>query len=86
MLNIINPGTKTLRISCPTKRKEGITEYEQIKSKIKKTTIKYGTAISTYHFIFHTPIDGVSAGLGACLLYTSPSPRDLSTSRMPSSA
>ena len=26
------------------------------------------------------------AGLGVCLLYTSPSPRDLSTSRMPSSA
>ena len=25
-------------------------------------------------------------GAGACLLYTSPSPRDLSTSRMPSSA
>ena len=25
-------------------------------------------------------------GFGACLLYTSPSPRDLSTSRMPSSA
>ena len=33
---------------------------------------------------------GIVAGLGAylttCLLYTSPSPRDLSTSRMPSSA
>ena len=27
-----------------------------------------------------------NAILGACLLYTSPSPRDLSTSRMPSSA
>ena len=27
-----------------------------------------------------------TAGDGACLLYTSPSPRDLSTSRMPSSA
>ena len=26
------------------------------------------------------------AGINACLLYTSPSPRDLSTSRMPSSA
>ena len=26
------------------------------------------------------------AGAGHCLLYTSPSPRDLSTSRMPSSA
>ena len=25
-------------------------------------------------------------GFGSCLLYTSPSPRDLSTSRMPSSA
>ena len=33
-------------------------------------------------------IDGVAAGGGLeiCLLYTSPSPRDLSTSRMPSSA
>ena len=30
-------------------------------------------------------IDGVRAVIG-CLLYTSPSPRDLSTSRMPSSA
>ena len=30
--------------------------------------------------------DGTSRALGFCLLYTSPSPRDLSTSRMPSSA
>ena len=29
---------------------------------------------------------GVKATMYACLLYTSPSPRDLSTSRMPSSA
>ena len=28
----------------------------------------------------------LDVGCGACLLYTSPSPRDLSTSRMPSSA
>ena len=28
----------------------------------------------------------ICGGIGACLLYTSPSPRDLSTSRMPSSA
>ena len=28
----------------------------------------------------------LSAKIGVCLLYTSPSPRDLSTSRMPSSA
>ena len=64
MLNIINPYTKTIRISCPTKRKEGIAEYEKIKSKIKKTTLQYGVAVSTYHFIFHTPVDGVSASLG----------------------
>ena len=30
--------------------------------------------------------DSITSGLQACLLYTSPSPRDLSTSRMPSSA
>ena len=64
MLNIINPYTKTVRISCPTKRKEGIAEYEKIKDKIKKTTLQYGVAVSTYHFIFHTPVDGVSASLG----------------------
>ena len=31
-------------------------------------------------------MDGVQAANSGCLLYTSPSPRDLSTSRMPSSA
>ena len=36
------------------------------------------TEFSTYLSIFHT--------CHTCLLYTSPSPRDLSTSRMPSSA
>ncbi len=34
-----------------------------------------------------TTIEGKNVGItGTCLLYTSPSPRDLSTSRMPSSA
>jgi len=69
MLNIINPIQKTLRISCPTKRKEGIAEYEQIKSKIKKTTLRYGAAVSTYHFIFHTPVDGISASIGTIASY-----------------
>ena len=38
---------------------------------------------------FDGPISVISpdaGGVGSCLLYTSPSPRDLSTSRMPSSA
>mgnify|MGYP001167875768 FL=1 len=69
MLNIINPYTKTIRISCPTKRKEGLAEYEKIKSKIKKTTLQYGVAVSTYHFIFHTPVDGISASLGTIASY-----------------
>ena len=34
----------------------------------------------------HTPWLKKKDGSGDCLLYTSPSPRDLSTSRMPSSA
>ena len=37
----------------------------------------------------YRPVEGVlvfPAGHNSCLLYTSPSPRDLSTSRMPSSA
>ena len=33
-----------------------------------------------------TPVFVEGAEVGDCLLYTSPSPRDLSTSRMPSSA
>ena len=46
--------------------------------------------------VYNSPIDGIITSLrveegeialvGTCLLYTSPSPRDLSTSRMPSSA
>ena len=39
-------------------------------------------------YMVAAPIVGVAAWMldGICLLYTSPSPRDLSTSRMPSSA
>ena len=33
-----------------------------------------------------SPNDKITARQNVCLLYTSPSPRDLSTSRMPSSA
>ena len=36
--------------------------------------------------IFDEPGDGVATAVTACLLYTSPSPRDVEESRMPSSA
>ena len=43
------------------------------------------TDIKPIHTLFQS-IGGNTFGYIACLLYTSPSPRDLSTSRMPSSA
>ena len=49
--------------------------------------VRFGTESGT-ELVVITPADGkpATAGNGTCLLYTSPSPRDLSTSRMPSSA
>ena len=41
---------------------------------------------SAWKFMYYNLLRGLAIGLGSCLLYTSPSPRDLSTSRMPSSA
>ena len=43
-------------------------------------------ALRKRDFSFHEYFDQTFEGTLACLLYTSPSPRDLSTSRMPSSA
>ena len=51
---------------------------------------KHGTPITDE--VFYKALESAAVMLGAvggpkcCLLYTSPSPRDLSTSRMPSSA
>ena len=53
------------------------------------TTIQFNTAPAngTKIKIFRVTDDSdLTATFYACLLYTSPSPRDLSTSRMPSSA
>ena len=56
------------------------------------TTQFTGCTVTTGHtagvFVYKTPVAGdpIITGATGCLLYTSPSPRDLSTSRMPSSA
>ena len=41
---------------------------------------------SSFGGLKNTNASGVTGDVNVCLLYTSPSPRDLSTSRMPSSA
>ena len=46
----------------------------------------HGFGASWGHWRKNLPVLGASYHCYACLLYTSPSPRDLSTSRMPSSA
>ena len=56
-------------------------EAGEIANKVKKL-IRDGADIEGYN----DKLNQIGAELGDCLLYTSPSPRDLSTSRMPSSA
>ena len=48
----------------------------------------YRDAVGGATFDSISPVDGrqLASVASCCLLYTSPSPRDLSTSRMPSSA
>ena len=54
------------------------------------STLDYVENLEGSKFIIENPNATTTCGCGAsfsiCLLYTSPSPRDLSTSRMPSSA
>ena len=68
-----------------------------VKEKLPNTTFKVelenGHSVLAHisgkirkHYIRILPGDKVTVEMTPCLLYTSPSPRDLSTSRMPSSA
>ena len=58
----------------------------------KKRKCAFGRSLSKDVNLSPVSVSGESTGVwkklgaGTCLLYTSPSPRDLSTSRMPSSA
>ena len=51
-----------------------------------KATKKGKVAIISGGGSGHEPMHGGFVGYGICLLYTSPSPRDVEESRMPSSA
>ena len=59
-----------------------------LQKKIRNKFIKQGVKMidpNTVYFSKDTKI-GKNVTIEPCLLYTSPSPRDLTTSRMPSSA
>ena len=71
--------------------KTRLTEFLEEKAEIGKNQVLFthgGTICSlTYDLGIQDMISPAGVlGISACLLYTSPSPRDLSTSRMPSSA
>ena len=64
--------------------------YEQILFGLSKAQSQYGDSLVSLAVdswgLDYGHLDAQGNLLGICLLYTSPSPRDLSTSRMPSSA
>ena len=63
---------------------EDIKEYKHFNDFFTRS-LKAGTRpISESKVV--SPVDGVVSQCGNCLLYTSPSPRDATLSRMPSSA
>ena len=82
--------------SYPPDRKEKIEEEDQANSCYHTTQMEMAdilkkrikTIMRHYHGIegLSSAFDDIDFVVYTCLLYTSPSPRDLSTSRMPSSA
>ena len=57
--------------------------------KIKLIAIAKNEAANLPQWVFHhfrIGVDSIDVYINGCLLYTSPSPRDPKTSRMPSSA
>ena len=54
--------------------------------KVKGDKLPEGLDLMVFDFAVNAGVSRASKVLQNCLLYTSPSPRDLSTSRMPSSA
>ena len=75
----INAKVKLLKISKKTITKYGAVSYETCLSMVKNLSKISKSNISI-------SITGVAGPNGGCLLYTSPSPRDEQSSRMPSSA
>ena len=63
----------------------GVTDFEKVSIEITDLTMSRGNAALFSGLSVHVTNKDI-LWIQGCLLYTSPSPRDLSTSRMPSSA
>ena len=59
--------------------------YAQLAKEVKSVSITVSDLDQSIKF-FNDVLSFKTISIDTCLLYTSPSPRDLSTSRMPSSA
>jgi len=83
-------STKVTRIPVPVRTAGAYTDFSgALLSRNLMGSPSHRRTLTT-SIVLHTVLIGipllVSAWFTDCLLYTSPSPRDLSTSRMPSSA
>ena len=73
---------------------DAFTKIEQVRADIPITYFEFGALLAIEIFssaevdvaVMEVGLGGSLDAINICLLYTSPSPRDLSTSRMPSSA
>ena len=65
--------------------KRGVTKHARHQKVLKAAKGYYGARRKLFGVALQA-VEKASAYAYSCLLYTSPSPRDLSTSRMPSSA
>ena len=69
-----------------SKAGHNVTVFNRTKSKAEKWIGEYKGKMANTPAEAADGADFIFTCVGNCLLYTSPSPRDLSTSRMPSSA
>ena len=75
---LVNAGLKDIAISLDSPDRA-------THNRIRRNGKAFDSAVSAIHHI-SSRYPSVHVQVNTCLLYTSPSPRDLSTSRMPSSA